>query len=183
MAAEIRVIEKLKQYRANQKRFTIGHYLSDHHNKQSREISDSTTSCRSNNRQQNNCTKDHNNYLTDENADEEHRFNSALSTLLAENSWQLVTSRTGRYKVHFRKSLAYVDRISILGIVLEDIRERYHDTKANLQQLKREKYSRTRRKLRRKMRSKAKQEENDGMVPSATEDNKLKREKVRERGS
>ena len=87
-------------------------------------------------------TENQNRLLADEN-EEEHRFNSALSALLAENSWQLVTTRTGRYKVNFRKSLGYVDRVSILGIVLEDIRERYYDLKANLQQSKR-KYGRLR---------------------------------------
>ena len=67
----------------------------------------------------------------------ETRFNSALSTLLAENCWELTTTRSGRYKVQFKPTLDYNDRINILEIVLEDIRERYCDIKANFQHSKR----------------------------------------------
>ena len=73
---------------------------------------------------------------TEEN-EEESRFNSALSTLLAENSWKLTTTRSGRYKVQFKSTLDYKDRINILEIVLGDIRERYFDLKDNLQRSKR----------------------------------------------
>lgn len=75
--------------------------------------------------------------------EEECKFNSVLSTLLAENSWKLVSTRTGRYKVQFKSSLDNKDRINILEIVLEDIRERYLDLKAESQRLKR-KYQRGR---------------------------------------
>jgi len=74
----------------------------------------------------------------------ESRFNSALSTLLAENSWKLVTSRSGRYKVQFKPSLDYKDRINILEIVMEDIRERYMDLKENLQRSQRKNRKRKR---------------------------------------
>lgn len=69
--------------------------------------------------------------------EEECKFNSVLSTLLAENNWKLVSTRSGRYKVQFKSSLDYKDRINILEIVLEDIRERYLDLKAESQRLKR----------------------------------------------
>ena len=72
-----------------------------------------------------------------ENEEAETRFNSALSTLLSENCWELTTTRSGRYKVQFKPSLDYKDRINILEIVLEDIRERYCDIKANFQHSKR----------------------------------------------
>jgi len=84
--------------------------------------------------------------------EEETRFNSALSTLLAENSWKLVTTRSGRYKVQFKSTLDYKDRVNILEIVLGDIRERYLDLKDNLQRSKRNYRKHKKRKRKHRMR-------------------------------
>jgi len=67
----------------------------------------------------------------------EDEFNSALSTLLAENNWKLVSTKTGKYKVQFKPTLNYKERINILEIVLEDIRERYLDLRCEYQKIKR----------------------------------------------
>ena len=136
-SSESRIIEKMKNYREQQKKtYTMNQGENDTIHQLVKEA------------------ENQNKFLLEYENEEESRFNSALSTLLAEDSWQLVTTRTGRYKVHFRKSLNYMDRISILGIVLEDIRERYYDLKANLQQSKREYSNRMRRKLKKKKKKK-----------------------------
>ena len=69
--------------------------------------------------------------------EDENRFNSALSTLLAENNWKLVSTKSGKYRVQFKASLNYKERINILEIVLEDIRERYLDLRCEYQKIKR----------------------------------------------
>lgn len=79
--------------------------------------------------------------------EDETNFNSALSTLLAENNWKLVSNRSGKYKVKFKNSLNYKERINILEIVLEDIRERYFDMRYEYQRIKR-KHSKKKRKKR-----------------------------------
>ena len=70
-------------------------------------------------------------------SEEESNFNSALSTLFAENSWKMVSTKGGKYKVEFKSSLSYKEKINILEIVLEDIRERYLDLRMEYQRMKR----------------------------------------------
>ena len=154
-SSESRIIEKMKNYREQQKKkYTMNQGENDTIHQLIKEA------------------ENQNKFLLEYENEEESRFNSALSTLLAEDSWQLVTTRTGRYKVHFRKSLNYMDRISILGIVLEDIRERYYDLKANLQQSKREYSNRMRRKLKKK-----KKKKDATMVTTTTNQSKRNRER------
>ena len=69
--------------------------------------------------------------------EEESKFNSALSSLLTENNWKIVSSGKGKYHVIFKSSLNFKERINILEILLEDIRERYMDLKVEYQRLKR----------------------------------------------
>ena len=139
-SSELRINEKMKHYREQQKKYMTMNEDDDDDDNIQKFLNE---------------TENQNKLLLEYENEEENRFNSALSTLLAEDSWQLVTTRTGRYKVHFRKSLNYMDRISILGIVLEDIRERYYDLKANLQQSKREYGHRMRRKLKKMKKKKS----------------------------
>ena len=154
-SSESRIIEKMKNYREQQKKnYTVNQGENDTIHQLIKEA------------------ENQNKFLLEYENEEESRFNLALSTLLAEDSWQLVTTRTGRYKVHFRKSLNYMDRISILGIVLEDIRERYYDLKANLQQSKREYSNRMRRKLKKK-----KKKKDATMVTTTTNQSKRNRER------
>ena len=75
----------------------------------------------------------------------ESRFNSSLTTLLAENTWRMVATKSGKYRVKFKSSLSYRERINILEIVLEDIRERYIDLRMELQRMRR-KYAKKKRK-------------------------------------
>ena len=69
--------------------------------------------------------------------EDESKFDLALSTLLAENNWKMVSTRTGKYKIQFKSSLNYKERINILEIVLEDIRERYLDLRVEYRRMRR----------------------------------------------
>ena len=73
----------------------------------------------------------------DKTTEDESKFDSALSTLLAENNWKLVSTKNGKYRVQFKPSLNFKERINILEIVLEDIRERYLDLRCEYQKIKR----------------------------------------------
>lgn len=69
--------------------------------------------------------------------EDESKFDLALPTLLTENNWKMVSTRSGKYKIQFKSSLNYKERINILEIVLEDIRERYLDLKVEYKKMKR----------------------------------------------